>query len=160
MLLKVSTASEISWKTTRVLNWRVRIKCWIRSCIKCWILSRIGSLIIEDSCLEDDIIIVEDVDAEWARCEEWESLDQSLCLEKNPGSLQKISNFFSGSHQTDFFLDGTCSSQDPFVSFQHTTKNTLITLKNINDWNILISNIWAKIGNNCRIKRMCPWMKA
>ena len=103
MLLKVSTASEISWKTTRVLNWRVRIKCWIRSCIKCWIQSRIGSLIIEDSCLEDDIIIVEDVDAEWPRCEEWESLDQSLCLEKNPGPLQKILKFLLWQSPNWFF---------------------------------------------------------
>ena len=154
MLLKVSTASAISWKQQE--TWKGRI----RSCIKCWIRSWIGSLIIEDSCLEDDIIIVEDVDAEWPRCEEWESLDQSLCLEENPGSLQKILKFLLWQSPNWFFLGGTCSSQDPFVSFQHTTKNTLITLKNINDWNILISNIWAKIGNNCRIKRMCPWMKA
>ena len=47
--------------------------------------------IIEDGCLEDDIIIVENVDAEWTRCEEGESLDQSLGLEKNPASLQNIS---------------------------------------------------------------------
>ena len=44
--------------------------------------------IIEDGCLEDDIIIVEDVDAKWSRGEEGKSLDQSLCLEENPSSLQ------------------------------------------------------------------------
>ena len=46
-------------------------------------------IIIEDGCLEDGIIIVEDVDAERTRCEEWESLDQSLRLEENPSSLQQ-----------------------------------------------------------------------
>ena len=45
--------------------------------------------IIEDGCLEYGIIIVEDVDAEWSRGEEGESLDQSLCLEENPSSLEE-----------------------------------------------------------------------
>ena len=45
--------------------------------------------IVLDGCLEYGIIIVEDVDAEWSRGEEGESLDQSLCLEENPCSLQK-----------------------------------------------------------------------
>ena len=45
--------------------------------------------ITEDGCLEDDIVIVEDVDAKWSRGEEGESLDQSLRLEENPSSLRE-----------------------------------------------------------------------
>ena len=67
-------------------------------------------IIIEDGCLEDGIIIVEDVDAERARCEEWESLDQSLRLEENPSSLQKEKRRRFKKHQSQHFKVEGCQN--------------------------------------------------
>ena len=79
--------------------------------------------ITEDGCLEDDIVIVEDVDAKWSRGEEGESLDQSLRLEENPTSLERKNPILFGRRFP------TCSWH--VALFQQTTRNTFMTLKHL-----------------------------
>ena len=45
---------------------------------------------VGDGCLENGCVIVQDVEAEWSRSEEGESLDQSLSLKQHPTSLEKL----------------------------------------------------------------------
>ena len=80
---------------------------------------------VGDGCLENGCVVVQDVEAEWSRSEEGESLDQSLSLKQHPTSLEKL---LVQPFSLSLFV-GTCSLHVPFLSFQQTTRNTLITLR-------------------------------
>ena len=51
---------------------------------------------ISRNYLEDDVIIVQNINAQRPWGEEWQSLDQSLRLEENPTSLARKNPFFLG----------------------------------------------------------------
>ena len=79
--------------------------------------------IISKNYLEDDVIIVQNINAQRPWGEEWQSLDQSLRLEENPTSLERKNPILFGRRFP------TCSWQ--VALFQQTTRNTFITLKHV-----------------------------
>ena len=79
--------------------------------------------IISKNYLEDDVIIVQNINAQRPWGEEWQSLDQSLRLEENPTSLARKNSILFGRRFP------TCSWQ--VALFQQTTRNTFMTLKHV-----------------------------
>ena len=78
---------------------------------------------ISKNYLEDDVIIVQNINAQRPWGEEWQSLDQSLRLEENPTSLARKNPILFGRRSP------TCSWQ--VALFQQTTRNTFMTLKHV-----------------------------
>lgn len=79
--------------------------------------------IISKNYLKDDVIIVQNINAQRPWGEEWESLDQSLRLEENPTSLERKNPILFGRRFP------TCSWH--VALFQQTTRNTFMTLKHL-----------------------------